>query len=389
MKIHEYQAKELLKGFGVPILRSILATSGDEAAKAHTAIGTAVTVVKAQVHAGGRGKGGGVKVVKSADEAKAEAERMMASPLVTKQTGAAGVTVRKVLVEEGCDIATELYRGITLDRNAGTPVVMASTEGGVEIEEVAESNPDAILKEPFDPETGLQDYQARRLAFGLGLTGKTALSAAKLISQCATAFWECDASLVEINPLVITGEGKALALDAKFSFEENALPRHPQYLEYRDLDEEDPNEIKAKEFGLSYIQLDGSIGCLVNGAGLAMATLDVIRQNEAWPANFLDVGGGATKDQVKGAFSILLGDPKVEAILVNIFGGIMSCAVIAEGIIAAAKEIKLTVPLVVRLEGNASKEGRALIDGSGLPIQTAGDLDEAAVKAVAASKKGK
>ncbi|MHC5021594.1 MAG: ADP-forming succinate--CoA ligase subunit beta, partial [Planctomycetota bacterium] len=334
-------------------------------------------------------KGGGVKVVKSADEAKAEAERMMSSPLVTKQTGEDGVTVRKVLVEEGCDIQTELYLGITLDRNQSTPVVMASTEGGVEIEEVAESNPDAILKEAFDPETGLQDYQARRLAFGLGLTGKTALSAATLIAQCARAFQQCDASLVEINPLVITGEGKAIALDAKFSFEENALPRHPQYHELRDLDEEDPNEIKAKEFGLSYIQLDGNIGCLVNGAGLAMSTLDVIRQEGAWPANFLDVGGGADKDQVKGAFSILLGDPKVEAILVNIFGGIMSCAVIAEGIIAAAKEIELTVPLVVRLEGNASEEGRALIDGSGLPIQSAGDLDDAAAKAVAAAKGAK
>jgi succinyl-CoA synthetase beta subunit len=386
VKIHEYQAKEVLARYGVPTLRNVLCTSAAEAGAAFTSLGTTVSVVKAQVHAGGRGKGGGVKLVKSAAEATTAATTMMSQPLVTKQTGAAGVTVRKVLVEEGCDIKQELYLGITLDRNAGTPVVMGSTEGGVEIEEVAATHPEKILKEHFDPETGLSDYQARRLAFGLGLTGKTALSAATLIVACARAFWELDAALVEINPLVITGAGDAIALDAKFSFEDNGLPRHRAEAALRDLDEEDPSEVQAKEYGLSYIKLDGTIGCLVNGAGLAMATLDVIRANDAWPANFLDVGGGASTEQVSGAFGILLGDPSVKAVLVNIFGGIMSCRVIAEGIIAALSERALTIPLVVRLEGNEVAAGRALLEGSGLKLQTAGDLDEAAAKAVAAAK---
>ena len=389
MKIHEYQAKQVLGRYGVPALRNVLCTTADAAGAAFTQLGSKVAVVKAQVHAGGRGKGGGVKLVKSAAEATAAAKAMMEKPLVTKQTGAAGVRVGKVLVEEGCDIGRELYLGITLDRNAGTPVVMGSTEGGVEIEEVAAKHPEKILKEHLDPETGLAEYQARRMAFGLGLTGKTALSAAKLIHGCARAFWELDASLVEINPLVVTKAGDAIALDAKFTFEENGLPRHPAEAELRDLDEEDGNEVKAKEYGLSYIKLDGTIGCLVNGAGLAMATLDVIRAHDAWPANFLDVGGGADRDQVKGAFGILLGDPSVKAVLVNIFGGIMSCKTIAEGILGALEGRKLSVPLVVRLEGNQVAEGRKLLEASGLALQTAGNLDEAAAKAVAAAKGAK
>jgi len=392
VKIHEYQAKEILRRYGVPTLKNVLALSPAEAGAAYTSLGGKVAVVKAQVHAGGRGKGGGVKLVRSAAEAEAAAKGMLEKPLVTAQTGPAGVPVRKVLVEAGCEIATELYLGITLDRTRATPVAMASREGGVEIEEVAKRAPEKILREAFDPQRGLPDFAARRLAFRLGLTGKTAVAAGTLIAGTARAFWELDASLVEVNPLVITKAGDVIALDAKMAFEENGLPRHPDCEGFRDITEEAPAEVAAREAGLSYVKLDGTIGCLVNGAGLAMATLDVIRQHDAWPSNFLDVGGGATQAQVSAAFQILLADPTVKGVLVNIFGGIMSCATIANGIVAAAKERKLAIPLVVRLEGNAVEEGRKILATSGLKVQSAKDLDEAAalvVKATGGTKGGR
>jgi succinyl-CoA synthetase beta subunit len=391
VKIHEYQAKELLAKYGVPVLRGRLAHDADGAAKAFdelAALGAKISVVKAQVHAGGRGKAGGVKLVKSAADAKAAAAGMFAKPLVTHQTGPAGAKVRKVWVEEGCDIGRELYLGVVLDRSARKPVVMASAEGGVEIEEVAARSPEKILREWFDPLLGLGGYQARRLALALGLKGDSFKAAVPLLQAVCRAFVESDASMVEINPLVVLNSGGVIALDAKVAFDGNGLFRHKDVLAWRDKDEEDPRELAASEHGLSWVSLDGDVGCMVNGAGLAMATMDAIQLAGGFPANFLDVGGGATKEQVSAAFKLILGDPKVRAVLVNIFGGIAKCDVIAAGILAAAAEVHLAVPLVVRLEGTNVELGRKMLDQSGMKIVTAKTIDEAATQVVALSKGG-
>ena len=380
MKIHEFQAKEVLHRFGVRVPVGKECTTADEAARAHAELGTPVTVVKAQIHAGGRGKGGGVKVVRSADEARAAAEGMLGKPLVTHQTGPQGQLVRRLWVEQGCDIDRELYLGIAIDRERQAPVMMASQEGGMDIEEVAAKTPEKILKAAFSPSEGLQEADARRLAEGLGLTGALADKGVELMRKLAGAFTDLDCSLAEINPLVTTKAGEVMALDAKMNFDSNGLFRHPEIMELRDLHEEDPREVEANEHGLSYIALDGSIGCMVNGAGLAMATMDVIQLHGESPANFLDVGGGASRETVTAAFKILLGDPNVKGVLINIFGGIMHCDVIAEGVCAAAKDVKLEVPLVVRLEGTNVEKGREILEASGLPITTAGDLDDAAEK---------
>ncbi|MEM7311047.1 MAG: ADP-forming succinate--CoA ligase subunit beta [Planctomycetota bacterium] len=380
MKIHEFQAKELLRGFGVAVPNGRECTTPEEAAKAHTELGTDVTVVKAQIHAGGRGKGGGVKLVRSADEAREVAEAMLGMQLVTHQTGPDGQKVRRLWVEEGSNIADELYIGIVVDREQQVPVMMASSEGGMDIEEVAANTPEKILKAPFQPGEGLSEAEARRLAEGIGLSGDTATEGVRLLQALAQAFCELDCSLAEINPLVTTKEGKVLALDAKINFDSNGLFRHADVAALRDLHEEDAKEVEASKFDLSYIALDGNIGCMVNGAGLAMGTMDVIKLHGGEPANFLDVGGGATKENVKAAFKILLSDDNVKGVLVNIFGGIMRCDVIAEGICAAVQEIELRVPLVVRLEGTNVEKGRRILEESGLPIITAGDLDDAAGK---------
>ncbi len=389
MKIHEYQAKEILRGFGVAVPRGALATTPEQAVAAARDLlrDKTVCVVKAQIHAGGRGKGGGVKLAKTPEQAGELARQMLGMQLVTHQTGPQGQKVRKVYVEEGMDIARELYLGLTLDRAISRNVLMASSEGGVEIEEVAARHPEKILREPIDPVVGLSGYQARNLAFGLGLSGSGVGSFGKFASAMARAFLETDASIVEINPLVVTRQGEVVALDAKMNFDENALFRHPDVAALRDPDEEDPREQQAKEHDLSYIALDGNIGCMVNGAGLAMATMDMIKTAGGMPANFLDVGGGADEEKVTAAFKLLLSDPQVKAVLVNIFGGIMRCDVIAAGIIAAAKQVHLRVPLVVRLEGTNVEEGKALLRTSGLPIIAADDLGDAACKAVAAARK--
>ncbi len=389
MKIHEYQAKEILRRFGVAVPRGKLATTPEEAASAARELmaGKPVCVVKAQIHAGGRGKGGGVKLAKSPEQARELARAMLGMQLVTHQTGPQGQKVRKVYVEEGMDIARELYLGLTLDRAISRDVLMASSEGGVEIEEVAAKHPEKILREAVDPVVGLAGYQARDLAFGLGLAGGAVTSFAKFASAMYRAYQETDASIVEINPLVVTKQGEVVALDAKVNFDDNALFRHPDVAALRDPDEEDPRELQAKEHDLSYIALDGNIGCMVNGAGLAMATMDMIKTAGGMPANFLDVGGGADEEKVTVAFKILLADPQVQAVLVNIFGGIMRCDVIAAGIIGAAKQVQLRVPLVVRLEGTNVEQGKELLRTSGLPIIPADDLGDAAYKAVAAAKK--
>ncbi len=380
MKIHEFQAKELLRRFGVSTPNGRECTTPEEAEAAHTALGTPVTVVKAQIHAGGRGKGGGVKVVKSAAEARAAAAGMLGKALITPQTGPAGQVVRRIWVEEGSDIASELYVGIAIDRETQLPVLMASSEGGMDIEEVAAKTPEKILKVGFSPATGLAEADAKRLAEGIGLTGKSTAQGVAFMLALTKAYCELDCSLAEINPLVTTKAGDVLALDAKINFDSNGLFRHPELEELRDLHEEDPKEIEASKFDLSYIALDGNIGCMVNGAGLAMATMDVIKLHGGDPANFLDVGGGATKENVKAAFKILLSDENVKGVLVNIFGGIMRCDVIAEGICAAVKEVDLSVPLVVRLEGTNVEKGKQILDSSGLPLITASDLDDAAEK---------
>lgn len=385
MKIHEYQAKQILAEFGVPTLRSIVCDTVDEVEAAAKELGGGTVVVKAQVHAGGRGKGGGVKLAHSPVEAREVGDAILGMTLVTHQTGPEGVFVRKVLVEEGCDIARELYLGIALDRALGLPVLMASSEGGVEIEEVAARDPDAIKKEAFRPDEGLQGYQARRLAFALGLEGKQVHRAVAFMQALCRAYVQRDASLAEINPLVVTGGGDLIALDAKMVFDDNALYRQAQVASMRDDSEEDPLEARANELGLAYIALDGSIGCMVNGAGLAMSTMDVCKLHGGEPANFLDVGGGADKEKVTEAFKIILEDPKVKAILVNIFGGIMKCDVIAEGIVAAASELGLEVPLVVRLEGTNVERGRAILAESGLDLMVGKDITDAAQKAVAAA----
>ena len=390
MKIHEYQAKEILRGYGVAVPKGRLVNDAADAAAAARELmagGKPVVVVKAQIHAGGRGKGGGVKLARSADEAGAIAGKMFGMQLVTHQTGPAGQRVRKVYVEEGCDIARELYLGLTLDRGSSRNVMMASSEGGVEIEEVAAKHPEKILRATIDPTVGLAGYQARDLAFGLGLSGPAVGSFVKFATAMYNAFLATDSSIVEINPLVITKQGEVLALDAKINFDDNALFRHKDLAALRDPDEEDPREAQAKEFDLAYISLDGNIGCMVNGAGLAMATMDMIQKAGGMPANFLDVGGGADEAKVTAAFKLLLSDAQVKAVLVNIFGGIMKCDVIAAGIIGAAKQVHLSVPLIVRLEGTNVKEGKALLASSGLPIISADDLGDAARKAVQATQK--
>ncbi|MCB9899340.1 MAG: ADP-forming succinate--CoA ligase subunit beta [Planctomycetes bacterium] len=384
MKIHEYQAKALFREAGIPVPAGTVAQTVDEAVAAYEALGVEVGVVKAQIHAGGRGKGGGVKLVRSADECREAASAILGMQLVTHQTGPEGQKVKAVLVEAGSQIVHEYYVGITVDRSCGKPVLMVSTEGGMDIEAVAATSPEKILKQRFDVDAGLLDWQARTLSFGLGLPASSIAEACRIFKALAKLFIAKDSSLVEINPLVRTADGKLTALDGKMNFDSNALYRHPEIVELRDLDEEDARETAASAAGLSYIALDGSIGCMVNGAGLAMGTMDTIKLAGGEPANFLDVGGGATAEQVTTAFKIILSDPKVAAILVNIFGGIMKCDVIAEGIIAAAKEVHISVPLVVRLEGTNVERGRDLLEESGVDVITAGDLADAAAKAVEA-----
>jgi len=387
MNIHEYQAKALLGSYGVGVPRGQVAYTPEEAEAAARELGGPVWVVKAQIHAGGRGKGGGVKLARSVEEVRQLANQMLGMTLITHQTGPDGRQVRRVYVEEGCDIARELYLGAVIDRASARITLMASTEGGVEIEEVAARSPEKILKVGIDPAIGFQPFHGRQLAFGLGLEGKQIGKAVKFIGGVCRAFTELDASLVEINPLVVTGSGDLVALDAKMNFDDNALYRQPRVLELRDLDEEDPREIEASRHELNYIRLDGNIGCMVNGAGLAMATMDIIKLYGGEPANFLDVGGGATKERVTAAFKLLLSDPNVEGVLVNIFGGIMRCDVIAEGIVAAAREVNIGVPLVVRLEGTNVQLGKQILSESGLPVTAAADLADAAEKVVAAVRK--
>ncbi|HEY1904989.1 MAG TPA: ADP-forming succinate--CoA ligase subunit beta [Myxococcaceae bacterium] len=386
MKIHEYQGKELFRKYGVPTPRGILATTPDEAEKAATSLGTPVVVVKAQIHAGGRGKGGGVKLARSPAEAKILASQILGMMLKTHQTGPAGQKVSKVYVEEGLPIEKEFYLGMTLDRATSRLSIMASSEGGVEIEEVAAKHPEKILVESIDPVVGLADFEARKLAFGLGLKGE---SIGKFVAFCRglyRCYVETDASLVEVNPLVLLKDGSVMALDAKLNFDDNALYRHKDLLAYRDIAEEDPIEAQAKEHDLAYISLDGNIGCMVNGAGLAMATMDTIKLVGGQPANFLDVGGGASKEKVTEAFKLILSSPAVKAVLINIFGGIMKGDVIAEGVVAAAREVQLKVPLVVRLEGTNVDLGKEILRKSGLPIIPADNLRQAAEKAVAAAR---
>ena len=389
MNIHEYQAKALFGKFGVATPQGISATNGTEALAAAKSLGTDQFVVKAQVHAGGRGKGtfkngfqGGVHLVKSPEKAQEIAEKMLGEVLVTHQTGEEGKLVRQVLIAETIDIEKEFYFAILMDRETERPSIIASREGGVEIEEVADTHPEKIFKESVNPLLGLQAYQARKLANQLGLTGKQIRKASSLFLAMYELFIECDCSMVEVNPLVLTPDGDVLALDAKFNFDDNALYRHPDIAAMRDPAEEDPREVEASKLDLNYIGLDGNIGCMVNGAGLAMSTMDIIKHCGGDPANFLDVGGGATESQVKEAFRILLGDSKVEAIIVNIFGGIMQCDVIAQGIINAAKTVDLNIPLIVRLEGTNVEAGRALLNESGLALITAETLSDAAQKAV-------
>lgn len=386
MKIHEYQAKEVLKKFGVAVPEGRVAVSVDEAYEIAKSMG-GVTVVKAQIHAGGRGKGGGVKVCQTPDDAREAAKAIIGMNLVTHQTGPEGQKVKKVWIEKGSNIAKELYLGIVLDRSAERVTIMASSEGGMDIEEVAAKNPEKIMKVAVDPAVGFQAFEGRKLAFGLGLEAGLVRKFVSFVEGLYNAYTQTDCSMAEINPLVITKEGDILALDAKISFDDNALYRHPWIEELRDLDEEDPAETEAKKFNLNYVSLNGNIGCMVNGAGLAMSTMDIIKLHGAEPANFLDVGGGATAENVTAAFKIILKDPKVKAILINIFGGIVKCDMIADGIITAAKEVKVQVPLVVRLQGTNVNEGRDLLAKSGLNIVTAETLSEAAQK-VTASVKG-
>ena len=386
MNIHEYQAKGLLADYGVAVPRGEVAFTVEEAVAAAKELGGPVWVVKAQIHAGGRGKGGGVKVVKSVAEVKDTAHSMLGMTLVTHQTGPKGKEVRRVYVEEGCDIARELYLGMLVDRAAGCISIMASTEGGVEIEQVAADTPEKILKVEIDPAIGLQGFHSRKIAFGLGLEGKQVSSAVKFLMGVYRAFNDSDASMIEINPLVVTVDGTVMALDAKMNFDDNALYRHKAIAEMRDESEEDPAELEAAKHELNYVKLDGAIGCMVNGAGLAMATMDIIKLYGGEPANFLDVGGGATRERVTAAFKLILSDPNVEGILVNIFGGIMRCDVIAEGVIAAAREVDLGVPLVVRLEGTNVELGKKILADSGLPIVSAENLADAAEKVVKAVK---
>lgn len=392
MNIHEFQGKQLFRDAGIAVPEGVVATTPEAAAAAFDKLGGSIAVVKAQIHAGGRGKGTitgsdqrGVELVKSAEDAARVAKALLGNDLVTIQTGPEGRTVKQVLVEQGCDIARELYLGIVVDRGFGKPVLMVSTEGGMDIEKVAHETPHLIHTAPFDPDAGLQGYQCRTLAKKLGLEGASVKSAAKLMTAICKLFVEKDASLVEINPLVVTGSGDLMALDAKLNFDSNALYRHPDVLALRDTAEEDPNELRAGEADLSYVQLEGNIGCLVNGAGLAMSTMDIVKLHGGEPANFLDVGGGANKDQVTEAFRILLSDPNCRAVLVNIFGGIMQCTTIANAVLAAYKEVGFNVPLVVRLEGTEVEEGRKILAESDVDIINAEGLTDAAKKVVAAA----
>jgi len=394
MNIHEYQAKELFDRFGVPSPRGKVAATAAQAVAAAAEMDGAGLVVKAQVHAGGRGKGtfkngfkGGVHLVDSAAKAGEIAAQMLGQVLVTKQTGEEGRLVRRVMIAESVDIEHEYYLAVLMDRGRSRPVIVASTEGGMDIEEVAEKTPEKLIREFIDPLLGLQGYNVRKISAGLGFTGDAAKQFAKLLSNLYKLFLACDCSMVEINPLVTTPDGRVLALDAKFGFDDNALYRHPEIVAMRDKDEEDPREVAASEFDLNYIGLDGNIACLVNGAGLAMATMDIIKHFGGDPANFLDVGGGASREQVTAAFKIILADPKVEGILVNIFGGIMQCDIIAEGVLGAVKETGLDIPLVVRLEGTNVELGKKIIKDSGLAVITADDLSDGAKKIVAAVAK--
>jgi succinyl-CoA synthetase beta subunit len=383
MKIHEYQAKAILARFGVPVPRGEVVFKKDEARAVAQRLGTPVVVVKAQIHAGGRGKAGGVKLARSAGEAASHAEHILGMKLVTPQTGEEGRIVHRLLIEEGLDIKRELYLSVLVDRATGTPIVMASTAGGMEIEEVAKEHPEKILRQAIDPATGLQPFHARKLAFGLGLSPELVSAAVPFLQSLYRAFVESDASLVEINPLVATGDGRLVALDAKVTIDDNALYRHPEFKELRDLDEESPLEVEASKFKLNYIKLDGTIGCMVNGAGLAMATMDIIKLSGGSPANFLDVGGGASEDQVKNAFRILLSDPNVRGVFVNIFGGILRCDVLASGVVNAAKELKFKVPVVVRMEGTNVQQGQEILRTSGLNFTVASGMKDGAEKIVA------
>jgi succinyl-CoA synthetase beta subunit len=382
MKIHEYQAKAILARHGVPVPRGEVAFNAAEAGEIARRLGTPVVVVKAQIHAGGRGKGGGVKVAKSSDEAERIAAAMLGMTLVTHQTGPEGRVVSRVLIEEGLQMTRELYLSIVLDRAAGKPVVMASAAGGMDIEQVAATTPEKIVKAHIEPGAGLVSFQARQLGFAIGLDGAQVNKAVKLLSSLYDAFVATDASLVEINPLVVTASGDLLALDAKMNFDDNALYRHPDIRELRDLSEEDALEIEASKFSLNYIHLDGNIGCMVNGAGLAMATMDIIKLAGGEPANFLDVGGGANAEQIRNAFRILMSDKNVRAVLINIFGGILRCDVLAQGVIAAVKELGVPVPIVIRMEGTNVDEGKRLLRESGMNFTTADSMGEAADRVV-------
>ena len=385
MKIHEYQAKAILAKHGVPVPQGEVVFDADEARATAERLGGTV-VVKAQIHAGGRGKGGGVKVVKGPDEATQAAEKMLGMTLVTYQTGPHGQKVGRVLVEQGLRIKRELYLGLVIDRASERPVLMVSPDGGVEIEKVAEETPDRIFREYIDPGIGLAGYQARKLAFALGLEGAQVAQAVKFMSAVWESFKATDASLIEINPLIVTEEGSLLALDAKMNFDDNALYRHADIKELRDLDEEEPLEVEASKFSLNYIKLDGTIGCMVNGAGLAMATMDIIKLAGGEPANFLDVGGGANAEQIRNAFKILMSDKNVKAVLINIFGGILRCDVLADGVIAAVSELGVPVPIVIRMEGTNVEKGKQMLKESGLNFATADSMSEAAERVVALGK---
>jgi succinyl-CoA synthetase beta subunit len=385
MKIHEYQGKELLKQYGVPVPRSIVAKTPEEAEQAAKDLGTDMVVVKAQIHAGGRGKGGGVKLAKSPEEAKQIAEQMLGMTLVTHQTGAEGREVKTLLIEEGLPIDKEFYLGITLDRVSGRDVFMASSAGGMDIEKVAAETPELILKETIDPAVGLRPFQARQLAFGLGIPGDLINQTAKFMLSLYDAYVKMDATIVEINPFLLTKDNRLIALDAKVNFDDNAMFRHKDYTELRDLNEEEPLEIEASKFDLNYIKLDGNIGCMVNGAGLAMATMDIIKLAGGEPANFLDVGGGASQERVEQAFKILLADENVKAVLINIFGGIVRCDMVANGVVAAAKNLGVSIPIVARLEGTNVEEGKRVLRESDIRIISADGMRDAAEKVVSAA----
>jgi succinyl-CoA synthetase beta subunit len=382
MKIHEYQAKEIFRRYGVPTPRGEMVTTPEQARVVAEKLATPVVVVKAQIHAGGRGKGGGVKLARSADEAQQLASKILGMTLITPQTGPGGRLVKRLLIEEGLDIKRELYLSILIDRAVEAPVIMASTAGGMEIEEVAHSNPEKILRQTIPPAVGLQGYQVRKLAFGLGLSAEMIPVATSFLQSLYRAFVETDASLVEINPLIVTGDGRLIALDAKVNFDDNALYRHKDLAELRDLDEEDPLEVEASKFKLNYIKLDGTVGCMVNGAGLAMATMDIIKLAGGSPANFLDVGGGASADQVKNAFKILMSDPEVRGVFINVFGGILRCDVLATGVVNAARDLGLKLPVVIRMEGTNVEQGRTILRESGLNFTIGENMKDGAEKIV-------